>query len=70
MFWWFFLDSPFPVNRNVLRRIDSNANLLPFNADYGHRYIGTDPERLSDVAGNYKHEASLLRRISLGQFER
>lgn len=59
----FFLDSVvylFTMHRDVVRRMDTNSNLITFYAEDGDGYIVTDPELLSDASCKNQHASSNL----------
>jgi hypothetical protein len=49
------LEYLFPMHRDVLRRIDSDANMRAVHAKNGHDDVRTDPDDLSNSPRKYQH---------------
>ena len=45
----------FPMNSDVLRRIDSNPHLVALYAQNGHRDFVADHKGLADTSSQYQH---------------
>jgi hypothetical protein len=45
----------FAMNRDILGRIHTNANLIAFDAEHGHIDLVADHQRLPDSSGKNEH---------------
>jgi len=49
----------FTMNANFIRRLDTQANLVPFDTEYRHIHIVTDDYRFTNSSGQDQHYCPL-----------